>query len=140
MNTVPDYVEMNEGYRQRAYKDSVGVATIGIGFNLEEGFTREECRLVLIHRLGLIQDKLSDTISGWSKLVPVQRMVLIDMCYNLGFAGLLKFVKMLNAIAVGNYEVAALELIDSRYADQVGSRADRNAYMLRTGKWYETKA
>lgn len=137
MMTVPEYVEKNEGYRRYMYLDSGGIETIGIGFNLEEGFTREECLLILNLRLGYIRDTLEDTISGWEDLNPMRKLVLVDMCYNLGLTRLLKFKKMLNAIAAHNYEVAALELLDSRYAAQVGPRADRNAKMMRTGKWYE---
>lgn len=137
MMTVPEYVEMNEGYRRHIYLDSEGIETIGIGFNLEEGFTREECLLILNLRLGYIRDTLADTIMGWEDLHPIRKLVLLDMCYNLGLTKLLKFKKMLNAIAAHNYDVAAMELLDSRYAKQVGKRADRNAQMLRTAQWYE---
>ena len=135
--TVPEYVEKNEGYRRYVYLDSEGIETIGIGFNLEEGFTREECLLILNLRLGYIRDTLADTILGWEELNPMRKLVLVDMCYNLGLTRLLKFKKMLNALAAHNYEVAAMELLDSRYAQQVGPRADRNAKMMRTGEWYE---
>lgn len=137
--SVPEYVEMNEGYRRYVYLDSEGIETIGIGFNLEEGFTREECLLILNLRLGYIRDTLEDTISGWEDLNPMRKLVLVDMCYNLGLTRLLKFKKMLNAIAAHNYSVAAMELLDSKYAEQVGPRADRNAKMMRTGRWYENE-
>lgn len=56
MKTLPEYVEMNEGYRRYIYLDSEGIETIGIGFNLQEGFSRDECLLILNMRLGYIKD------------------------------------------------------------------------------------
>ena len=59
------------------------------------------------------------------------------MVYNLGITRLLKFKKMLAALDSGDYELAATEMLDSRYARQVKGRAKRNAYMMETGEWFE---
>lgn len=136
MMTTPDYVELNEGYRRYIYLDTEGIETIGIGFNLEEGFSREECRLILNLRLGYIRDALRNKIAKWDSIGPVRQMVLMDMTYNLGLPKLLQFKKMLAAIDSDNFERAAAELLDSKYASQVGIRAERNAQMMRTGEWY----
>lgn len=131
------YIETNEGYRQYPYEDSVGVETIGIGFNLEEGFTLEECRLILQLRMKKLGDELSYKVPAYIEVGCVRKIVLLDMVYNLGIHRLLTFKKMIAALDRGDYELAADEMLDSRYARQVKGRARRNAFMMRTGEWFE---
>jgi lysozyme len=128
---------MNEGYRQYVYKDSMGIPTIGIGFNLEEGFTKEESMLILRLRLSKLITELCDRVPVFTDMSQIRKIVLLDMSYNLGVPGLLKFRKMLAALCERDYQLAAKEMLDSRYASQVKGRAQRNALMMETGEWYE---
>ena len=137
--STPEYVEMNEGYEPYIYLDSEGIETIGIGFNLQEGFTRDESLLILNYRLGKLQDRLRSTFPWYPMLNQVRKTVLLDMAYNLGIPRLCRFIKMLRAISEQNWSKAAEEILDSRYATQVGRRATRNAQMMRTGEWYEAQ-
>ena len=41
----------DEGWKNKPYKDHLGILTIGPGFNLEEGFSDAELQLVFDHRL-----------------------------------------------------------------------------------------
>ncbi len=132
-----EYILRNEGYRQHMYKDTEGIWTIGIGFNLEEGFTKEESMLILKHRMGKYITELCDRVPVYIDVCQVRKIVLLDMAYNLGVSGLLKFRKMLAALESGDYQLAAKEMLDSRYASQVKGRALRNARMMETGEWYE---
>ena len=132
-----EYIVMNEGYRQHVYKDSMGIPTIGIGFNLEEGFTKEESMLILRLRLSKLITELCDRVPVFTDLSQIRKIVLLDMAYNLGVPGLLKFRKMLAALCERDYQLAAKEMLDSRYASQVKGRAQRNALMMETGEWYE---
>ena len=50
-------------------------------------------------------------------------MVLLDMAYNLGVNGLLKFSRTLRAIERGQWVEAGEEMKDSKWFEQVGSRA-----------------
>ena len=65
-----------------------------------------------------------------------RQYVLVDMTFNLGFNRLLLFKKMLSYIGTGCYKHAAAELLNSNYAKQVGTRAERLARTLETGKWH----
>jgi len=56
----------------------------------------------------------------------------MNMCF-MGIQKLLKFKKMLAAAEAGDYDKAADEILDSKYAKQVGARATRLAQMMRTG-------
>lgn len=132
-----DYVTDNEGYRRDVYLDTEGIPTIGIGFNLNEGLSLEESKLILRHRLDKNKEKLKKTIPSYRSISRVRKIVLQDMAYNLGVQGLTKFRKMLAALDRRDYQLAAKEMLDSRYATQVKGRARRNALMMETGEWYE---
>ena len=133
-----DYIELNEGFRRYKYTDSEGVETIGIGFNLEEGFSREESRKVLQMRMGKFIDELSQSIPAYCSVSSIRKIVLLDMAYNLGISRLLRFKKMIAALDRRDFKLAAKEMLDSTYARQVKGRAKRNAYMMETGEWYES--
>lgn len=123
----------DEGIRSRPYRDSLGKLTIGIGHNLDaEGLCDEAIHVQLGYDL---QKKVLDPLDahlGWWRSTPlnVQR-VLANMCFNLGYTGLSKFVKMLDSIRKGEYTLASQHLLNSKYARQVGARADRLALLLK---------
>ena len=68
-----------------------------------------------------------------ARLDPVRQDVLFNMGFNMGCAGLSKFVNTLKMIETGDYERAAVGMINSLWARQVGARATRLAKMMRTG-------
>lgn len=59
--------------------------------------------------------------------------VLVDMAYNLGPDGLLKFVNTLAAVERGDYARAAAGMLASKWAGQVGRRARVLAEIMRIG-------
>lgn len=132
-----NYITDNEGYRRDMYLDSEGIPTIGIGFNLEEGFSLEESQMILKHRMGRLIDELCQSVPVYIDVCQVRKIVLLDMAYNLGVPKLTKFRKMLAALNRRDYQLAAQEMLDSRYARQVKGRARRNAQMMETGEWFE---
>lgn len=136
-NKAAAYIEHNEGYRRYKYTDSVGVETIGIGFNLEEGFSKEESRQILRMRMRKFINELSARIPAYCTVSCIRKIVLLDMAYNLGIGRLLGFKKMIAALDSRDYELAAKEMLDSTYAKQVKGRAKRNAHMMETGEWFE---
>lgn len=60
------------------------------------------------------------------------KVTLTDMCYNLGFHGLMSFHKMWAALKAGDYIRAAGELKDSKYFKQTGQRAEYHYEVFRT--------
>ncbi len=75
---------------------------------------------------------LGDT---WHVLDQVRREALIEMCFNMGPGNLAKFRIMLSCLAQEDFEGAADQAIASRWADQVGKRADRIAERIRSGQY-----
>lgn len=59
--------------------------------------------------------------------------VLINMAFNMGVPGLLKFRRTLDAVRADDYDAAASHMLDSRWACQVGRRAVELARQMRAG-------
>ena len=57
------------------------------------------------------------------------------MIYQIGFAGVLRFKRMLAAMLMQNWEQASIEILDSRWAHQTPQRAKRHALQMKTGQW-----
>jgi lysozyme len=127
---------LHEGYRQFPYRDTVGKLTIGIGFNLDDtGLFEDEARAVLALRIGRTARQLTPHLTWLVNLDPVRQAVLLDMAFNLGVPGLLKFKNTLAHVQAGRYKAAAANMLLSKWAAQVGPRATRLAAMMETGQW-----
>ena len=124
-------LKKDEGFRSRPYRDTEGLLTIGYGTLLENGISAEEAELLLIHRVKIILEELDSKVP--IELPPTVQLAVANMAYNLGVPRLLGFKKMWKAIAIKDYETAAKEALDSKWARQVGSRAERIAEMIRRG-------
>lgn len=124
----------HEGLRLKPYRCSAGKLTIGVGRNLEDvGISREEAMRLLDNDIGRCRGELADSVPAYLRLDETRKNVLIDMCFNLGIAGLLEFENMLAAVEAGDYDKAADEMLNSKWAGQVGKRADTLAEMMRRG-------
>lgn len=133
MNSCEKYIAENEGLNLKLYLCSEGKTTIGYGRNLiNVGISEEEARLMLKNDINKATTVLYDIftideIESWPGNI---KIAMIDMIFNLGEHGFKKFKKMITAIKTNNFELAAKELLDSRYARQVPNRAKRNAGMI----------
>lgn len=82
-------------------------------------------------------EQLNKKLPYFKCLDPIRQMVLIDMAFNLGINNLLQFKKTLQAIEQANYTEAAKEMLNSKWAIQVGKRALRLAKMMESGQYHE---
>lgn len=130
-------LKRDEGLRLSPYLCLANKLTIGYGRNLDDvGISEEEAELMLINDINKCVQQLS-TIPVYRTLDRIRQDVLINMCFNLGFHGLLSFLKMWRALSIYDYEKAADEMMDSKWFKQVGSRAVRLVYEMRKGVNYE---
>ena len=137
MPTITEQLILHEGLKLKPYKDSEGFLTIGVGRNLEgKGITKEEALFLLKND---IDDALSNLegLDWFYQLNYARQKVIIDMTVNLGFKGLLKFEKMIEAIKAKDFDRAAYEMEDSLWYRQVKTRAKRLIKMMKTGKDYK---
>lgn len=147
LTLAADLIARHEDVRLRVYDDATGQPvvpgytlkghpTIGVGRCLDrKGISASESD-------ALLRNDLADALEGaidfagpaWHRIGEARQAVLIDMAHNLGAAGLAAFVRFRLALQGGSYEVAAAEMMDSRWARQVGRRAVTLATMMRTGQ------
>jgi lysozyme len=125
---------LHEGLRLKPYHCSAKKLTIGVGRNLDDvGITEEEALFLLGNDIARIIPELSQNIPAFTHLDEIRKRVLVDMGFNLGISRLLHFRRMLAALERGDYQKAAVEMMDSKWARQVGSRAERLNHMMKTG-------
>lgn len=150
---INETIERHEGGRyDRVYEDSEGHPTIGIGFNLDREDAREK-----IEGLGLDYDAVKsgeasltdaqidtlfagdvdqaiadarNVVTDFDGLSADRQLVLADMAFNLGGEGLAGFHNMIEAINEGDWATASDEMLDSHWAQQVGSRATDDADLM----------
>jgi len=121
--------------RHLPYKDSLGILTVGYGRNLERGISEDEARYMLANDIADHRNELLVHAPWVQGLDEVRLAALVDMAFNLGVPRLMGFRRMLAAARAGDWQTAAREMLDSRWAAQVGSRAVELAHMMRTGEW-----
>ena len=164
-HSLIDQLILHEGLRLEVYTCPANKKTIGVGRNLEDvglspeeqdrilgrrGLSRSQVINILEERgitkdeaLYMLDNDIARCIKGleqffWFKrLDPVRQKVIVDMCFNLGLAGLKGFRKMIGHLEVGAYVNAAEEMKNSKWYHQVGTRARRLVEMMRTGEDYK---
>jgi lysozyme len=147
----------HEGLRLQVYKDTLGIDTIGIGRNLEDrGITKEELdwmdipSMDAVYEYGIteadamylakndvqiVEEELVRAHPCVEELDSVRQLVLMDMAFNMGVPRLRKFQKMWNAIHEKKFDIAAKEMLDSRWAVQVKSRSTKLAHAMHHGEF-----
>ena len=133
---IVEQLKLHEGFKEYPYKDTEGVLTIGYGWNLEaNGLPKDVCEELLEEKVYTLEKQL-EKLEWYRDLNRVRQKVIIDMFYNLG-NDLFEFEKMIRAIKEGDFERAAAEMEDSKWHDQVKTRAIRLEEMMRTGQDYK---
>lgn len=129
-----DLLRVHEGYRQFPYADSLGIQTIGYGRNLESrGISEPEASELLANDIKEAEELLNQ-YEYYCSLSGQRKAVLIDMMVNMGSPKFAGFKKMHAALAEFNYTRAAIEMLDSKWADQVGQRALTLAEVMTNNK------
>ena len=150
-----DQLILHEGMELQVYKDHLGIDTIGVGRNLEDrgitdgelafmnmlktevyeqGITEAHARFLLANDIDIVEKELSNAHPCISGIGDVRIRVLLDMGFNLGVPRLNKFKNMWKAVHDRDFSLAAVEMLDSRWASQVGQRAVRLANAMRDGE------
>ena len=131
-----EQLEFHEGCVLTPYRDSVKVLTIGIGRNLERGITRDEALFLLSNDIDRSINEIRAKFHWYDLLSDTRKRVIVDMVFNLGIYRFSKFKKTISFIEREEYKEAATEMLDSKWAIQVGERAGRLAKMMETDEVY----
>lgn len=111
----------HEGSKKHPYRCSEGYLTIGIGRNLDsKGLSSREVGFLFENDYNEVIEDLFSVLGPPFFYFSEPRMVaLIDMRFNLGGAGFRSFKKMISAIWAKDWQKAAKEAKDSKWATQV---------------------
>ena len=129
------YLRRYEGFSKLPYKCTTGHLTIGYGHNLEHGISAAAAEFSLQEDLNKAARAVKDAFPWWWKMDEARQFVLVDMAFNMGIAGLKGFKKMLAAMEQGDYQTAAKEMLESKWAGQVKRRAVELSKIMQTGEW-----
>ena len=124
-----------EGLVLKSYTCPTGYTSVGVGRNLEtNGITEEEAMYLLNNDISTVIKKLDKHWIAWRKLPITAQYVCIDVVFNMGINTWMSFRKTRAYMEMGDFEKAGIELLDSKYAEQVGRRAIFNSEQLKSCK------
>lgn len=128
---------IDEDKRAAAYQDKLGYWTIGVGHLIDArkggGLSNNAINFILEEDIDKKYAGLIDALPWVKTLDDARQNVLVNMSFNLGVAGLLKFAKTLDYVRRGEYKKAADEMLDSTWSEQTGDRAKRLSKVMETG-------
>lgn len=138
-------LEIDEGVRNSPYKDTVGLWTIGIGHCLGEDLKKWKITPAVINALFL--DDLTEAQNVCYRIYgrhffqndvdEIRQVALLNLAFNLGNR-LEGFKKANQAVMAKDWEKAANEFLDSKWAKQVKSRSERVTHCIRFGVLHDT--
>jgi lysozyme len=139
MSMIIEMLRVHEGVETHAYKCTADKTTIGVGRNIDPsggiGLSSDEIDYLLSNDVKRVSAELIRAFSWYSELDEVRKDAMIDMCFNMGLPRLKLFKKSLAAMANGDYDIAAIEFLDSNWANQVGGRSIIVTDMIRSGDY-----
>ena len=123
-NDLLKAVKLSEGFRDRVYKDSLGIDTIGYGFAIKDlELDVDVCDIILERKIKNLQDRVKNKFSWYKYMPPEIQDVVMEMCYQLGVTGVSKFKKTIAYLQNKEFKNASIEMLDSRWAKQTPNRA-----------------
>lgn len=137
IDKLASQLRIDEGVRKRMYLDTATPPrwTVGVGRNISDrDFSDDEIELMLKNDIALVTAALDRSLPWWRQMNDVRQNVLINMGF-MGIGTLLKFKNTLGLMQAQRYDAAALGMLDSLWAKQVGQRAVRLAEMMRKGEF-----
>lgn len=148
MPDITDQMEYEEGFKPRPYYCSERYPTVGYGFKLgEKDAPLPSFYLPRAAADIWLTELLSGTRAEMQKVPAIaaalagcagnaaREAVLISMAYQLGVPGLAKFARTLSLVAAKDYISASAEMMNSLWARQTPSRANRQARQMAIGEW-----
>jgi len=131
-----DQLIKHEGLRLKPYLCTAKKLTLGIGRNLDDvGITKEEALYLLDNDIMRVVREAHYHFPVIETLDTVRADVIYNMLFNMGVSRLRQFKKMWTALEAQDWDKAADEMLDSKWAYQVGYRANELANQMRTGEY-----
>ena len=129
-------IALEEGFEGKLYRDTNGHWTGGFGHNFDAKGISLNIGFAMLDED--IQDAEHDVwkyLSEWYEpLTDPRKSVILDMAFNEGAEEVAKFTGMIAAIKTQNWTLAAKEMLQSLWAQQVGNRAVVLAKIMESGQ------
>ena len=138
-----DQIKRQEGLRLEAYQDTLGNRSIGFGHTPAfpgQTITEAEAETLLLQDLIEAESSLLAALPWVSSLDVCRYCVLWNMSFNMGINRLLEFHLMLGAVRTGIWSLAAKQMLNSLWAEQVKERAVELSEQMETGVWFNPEA
>lgn len=136
MTQLVEQLKRHEGLRLKPYKCTADKWTIGVGRNLEDvGISEQEAEMLLQNDIQRATEQLVQRFPWTKELDEVRFSALINFTFNVGIGTVSKFKNAMGLLKQKNYDMAANEFLNSRWAKQVGYRATEVTEQIRTGEW-----
>lgn len=152
MNLI-EQLKKHEGFEPDYYQCTADKKTIGYGRNVDSNpftseelkmlgrdnfdvipMTEDEAEVLLVNDVNKVERAIKSLLP-WDRLCPARQAVCTNMAFNLGVNGFSRFKRMIAAVNEGYFTRAAIEMLDSRWSEQVYFRAVELADQMRTGHW-----
>ena len=136
VDNLREQLKIDEGVKYEIYNDHLGYATFGIGHLIVEGdeehgkpvgtpVSEERVNSVFDSDVATYVTEAKKVFPNLDTLPEEAQEVIVNMCFNMGAPRLSKFKKFIGGVNAGDWNTAAVEMMDSRWAKQVGDRAVR---------------
>lgn len=135
---INQLIEKGEGLSLKLYWDTAYPpnATIGYGRNLTVTGLRSiaEARYLMENDIEYHLHFLQNTYPFFKNLNEWRQAALVSMCFNLGDKGFADFKQMIECLEKDDFDGAATQMMNSKWAKQIGQRAGDLSSIIRTGK------
>jgi len=136
IGNLREQLKIDEGVEYEIYKDHLGYPTFGIGHLIVEsdkeygepigtGVHLDRVNEAFDKDVAIMIDEAKKVFPNIDILPEEAQQVIVNMCFNMGAPRLSKFKRFIAAVNESNWSLAAIEMMDSRWATQVGARAKR---------------
>ena len=132
MQDIINSIKAHEGYEPMVYQCTEGHDTIGVGFKVADlKLSEKVCDLILEEKLNDLIPRIERKLSWFRYAKDEVKLVIVNMSYQMGLSGVLKFKRALAALELENWDLAATEMLDSLWARQTSRRANELADLIR---------
>ncbi len=136
ISNLREQLKIDEGVKYEVYDDHLGYKTFGIGHLVVAGdqeygasvgtpVSEERVNAVFDEDVQKYIDESKKVFPNLDDLPEEAQQVIVNMCFNMGAPRLSKFKRFIAGINASDWSAAAIEMMDSRWANQVGIRAER---------------
>tara|TARA_B100000795_G_scaffold200271_1_gene154064 strand:- start:435 stop:878 length:444 start_codon:yes stop_codon:yes gene_type:complete len=136
IEALREQLKVDEGVKYEIYKDHLGYPTFGIGHLVTESdpengepdgteISEDRVNEVFESDVATFISEAKILFPNLDDLPEVAQQVIVNMAFNMGRPRLSKFKNFIAGVNDNDWVRAAEEMMDSRWADQVGDRATR---------------